>query len=176
VGVKAVFLDRDGTLMVDKGYLDDPDEVELLPTVPEALRLLADNGFRMFVVTNQSGVGRGYFTEKQMHLVHWRLRMLLREENVELGKIYYCPHVPEDNCECRKPKPGLLRKAAEERDVDLKRSYVVGDKRSDWIAGRQAGVHPVRNFFARSVFPLVTVARHILEIEDYVYGHKQVQG
>lgn len=171
---KAVFLDRDGTLMVDKGYLGDPDQVELLPTVPEALGLLADNGFRLFVVTNQSGVGRGYFTEKQMHLVHWRLRMLLRKKDAEIGKIYYCPHVPENNCGCRKPKPGLLRKAAEEQDIDLKRSYIVGDKRSDWEAGRQVGVLPIFNYIARPVFPLVVVAKIILDIEDYAYGRRQV--
>ncbi|MDD8046906.1 MAG: HAD family hydrolase [Verrucomicrobiota bacterium] len=142
-GVAAVFLDRDGTLIVDKGYLRDPAEIELLPGVVERLRRIQARGYLLVMVTNQSGIGRGYFTEEDLKAQHVRLGMLLAEAGVVLAAMEHCPHQPEDRCSCRKPKPGMLLRAAERHGIDLERSYMVGDKPSDVDAGAAAGCKTV---------------------------------
>jgi D-glycero-D-manno-heptose 1,7-bisphosphate phosphatase len=135
----AVFLDRDGTLIREVGYLSDPDAVELLPGVVRALRNLSEAGIPMVVVSNQSGVGRGMFTASQVHAVMARLRRRLREHGVELTSVRFCPHRPDENCACRKPRPGLLELAAEDLHLSLRHSLTVGDKRIDAEVGRNAG-------------------------------------
>lgn len=136
---RAVFLDRDGTLIQDEGYLRQPDQVRLLPGVGPALRGLAERGFLLVVVSNQSGVGRGWITPREAQAVHARFVELLRSEGVELSGSYYCPHAPEEGCPCRKPAPGLLLQAAEELAIDLGASCLVGDRRTDLEAARAAG-------------------------------------
>jgi histidinol-phosphate phosphatase family protein len=135
----AVFLDRDGTLIRETGYLSDPDAVELLPGVARALRNLMEAGYPLIVVSNQSGVGRGMFPASRVHAVMARLRETLREHGVELTSIRFCPHRPEDHCACRKPRPGLLELAAEDLDLSLRDSVAIGDKWIDGAAGRAAG-------------------------------------
>lgn len=137
---RAVFLDRDGTLNVDRNYLSDPEQLELLPGVPEALRRLQDAGFLLFIVTNQSGIGRGYYTEADLHRVHARLREQLAPHGVQFARIYYAPEAPDQPSRGRKPSPQFLWDAREEFDVDLGRSYLVGDKRLDLECGWNAGV------------------------------------
>jgi histidinol-phosphate phosphatase family protein len=139
----AVFLDRDGTIVVDKHYLSDPDGLELLPNAPEGLRELRALGARLVVVTNQSGVGRGYFLAEAVERMHERLRELLAEGGVELDGIYVCPHAPEDGCACRKPASALFERAADELGLDLRASFVVGDKQSDVEAARRIGATPI---------------------------------
>ena len=139
----AVFVDRDDTLIADVGYCKDPDRVQLLPGVVEGLQRLSRAGMAIIVVTNQSGLGRGVFTEDDLSAVHARLRSELEASGVGLRAIYYCPHLPEDNCSCRKPRPGLLLKAASEMDLNLKTCFMIGDRELDLLAGRAAGTRTI---------------------------------
>ena len=133
----AVFLDRDGTIIEDANYLADPSGVRLIPGALEALRRLAAAGFALIVVTNQSGIGRGYFSEADYHRVAARM-----EEELGAGLIlatYFCADHPEQPSERRKPRPGMLLEAAREHGLDLARSFMIGDRRGDIEAGRAAG-------------------------------------
>ena len=141
--VRAVVLDRDGTIIVEKNYLHEPDEVELLPGAVEGLKLLQQNGFRLLVATNQAGIGRGYYSLDDMHAVNKRLEDLLHAEGVVLDTIYYCPHAPAEECACRKPEPGMLRQAAFEYGISLSDSFVVGDKDCDIMLGVNANMRTV---------------------------------
>ncbi len=134
-----VVLDRDGTIIEEAVYLSDPEQVKLLPGAGRALRELKQMGLGLVVITNQSGVGRGFFDEKQLQRIHERLEQFLECEGVRLDGIYVCPHIPDDNCACRKPKLGLLQKAASDLDFVLKDSIVIGDKACDVDMGRLAG-------------------------------------
>ena len=135
----AAFLDRDGTIAHDRHYLADPNGLELLPNAAAGLRRLSELGFRLVVVTNQSGVGRGYFELDAVERVNERLRELLDEQGIRLDGIYVCPHGPDDGCACRKPAPGLILTAAKELALDLDRSVTIGDREPDVGAGRSAG-------------------------------------
>ena len=141
--MSAVFVDRDDTLMVDVKYCDNPDLVQLLPGAAEGLRSLKSAGFRVVIVTNQSGIGRGYFDVETLEKVHDRLRSELRKKGADYDAIYYCPHTPEDDCNCRKPKPGLFLRAASELNIDLASSYTLGDRNLDVEAGRAAGTRTI---------------------------------
>jgi D-glycero-D-manno-heptose 1,7-bisphosphate phosphatase len=134
-----VVLDRDGTINVERHYLADPAQVELIAGAAEGLRRLRDLGLELVVVTNQSGLGRGYFTADTLAAIHARLVECLAAEGVELAGIYVCPHLPTDGCRCRKPGPGLLEQAARERRFDPREAFVIGDKASDVELGRRAG-------------------------------------
>jgi D-glycero-D-manno-heptose 1,7-bisphosphate phosphatase len=134
-----VILDRDGTIIEDREYLSDPQQVKLLPGAGAALRELRRMGFGLVVITNQSGIGRGFFDGDQLQRVHRRLKDMLRAEGVFLDGIYVCPHKPDDNCLCRKPKLGLLQKAAADLGFNIQDAVVIGDKASDIEMGRMAG-------------------------------------
>jgi D-glycero-D-manno-heptose 1,7-bisphosphate phosphatase len=138
-GRRAAFLDRDGTLVREVGYLSDPLQVELLPGVPAALARLRAAGFALVVISNQAGVGRGYFPLSRVYETMARLRRLLRAGGVELDGIYFCPHPPDAGCACRKPGIELFERAAEDLGIHLRASAMVGDKRIDVEAGRRAG-------------------------------------
>lgn len=140
---KAVFLDRDGTLIIDYGYVHQISQVELLPGVPESLIRLQGLGFELIVVSNQSGIGRGFFTSREVDEVNRYLQYLLSEYGVTITDFYYCPHSPAEKCICRKPKPGLLLKALKEHQIDPTHSYFVGDKLTDAEAALAAGIRPV---------------------------------
>jgi D-glycero-D-manno-heptose 1,7-bisphosphate phosphatase len=135
-----VVLDRDGTLIVEAHYLSDPDRVEILDGVPEALRELAEHGWGLVVVTNQSAIGRGFFDEARLEQIHTRLRDLLHDRGVSIDAIYHCPHTPDDGCECRKPEPGMVLRAARELDMDLASCVVVGDNVCDIELGQRLGL------------------------------------
>ena len=143
----AVFCDRDGTLVEEVPYLHEPDRVALLPGVAAGLRALDRAGFALVVVTNQAGVARGYYDEAAVELVHRRLGELLAGAGVRLDAILYCPHHPEGTvarharaCRCRKPAPGMLEAAAEQLDLDLPASYLIGNHPTDVGAAVAAGV------------------------------------
>lgn len=140
---RAVFFDRDGTLIVDHGYLSSPEQVEFVPGAIEVLQALQNRNFLLVVVSNQSGVGRGLITQSQADSVDERFRALLNENGIRLAGAYYCLHAPDAGCECRKPQPGLLRRAAQDLNIDLAHSYMVGDKVSDYEAGEAVGCRPV---------------------------------
>lgn len=145
-GDAAVFLDKDGTLVDDVPYNVDVQRMSLVAGAGTALRALAGAGYRLIVISNQSGVARGYFAEDALQPVEDRLRTMLADEGVTLAGFYYCPHLPDGivpayarNCSCRKPQPGLIRAAAAAHGLDLTRSWVVGDILDDVEAGRRAG-------------------------------------
>ena len=137
---RAVFLDRDGTLNVERNYLCDPDQLELFPGVSTALRSLMEAGFLLFIVTNQSGIGRGYYTIEDMHRVNARLCEKLAQEGVLFEKIYFAPEAPEQPSHGRKPSPEFLFDARDEFGLDLSQSYMIGDKLIDVECGTRAGV------------------------------------
>jgi D-glycero-D-manno-heptose 1,7-bisphosphate phosphatase len=146
----AVFLDRDGTINEEVGYLDGPEKLKLIPGAAEAIRLINASGMKAVVVTNQSGVARGLFDEVVVGAVHARLQELLLMEGGTLDGIYFCPHHPTNgrgryllSCDCRKPAPGLLLKAAAELNLDPACSYMVGDTLKDIEAGERAGARGV---------------------------------
>jgi len=140
---KAVFLDRDGTLIVDKNYLKLPKDVVLMNRIVPALRMLQEKGYLLIVVSNQSGIGRGFFTITDHLAVEKHLEGLFANMDIHIKKSYYCPHTPDDNCDCRKPKPSLLENAIKEFGIDPKKSFMIGDKLSDVGAGHNAGVKSV---------------------------------
>lgn len=135
---RAVFLDRDGTLVVERGYVGRPDDVELLPHAPEGLRQLAAAGFALVVVSNQSGVARGLYSLESAYATMAALRVLLRRHGVELDAIYFCPHHPDEGCACRKPGVALLEQAADNLALALRESVMVGDKLTDVATGHGA--------------------------------------
>ncbi len=141
--VQAVFLDRDGTIIYDRNYLIDPAGVSLLPGAAEGLARLYAAGYLLILVTNQSGIGRGYFTWDTLNAQHEQLRKLLAHEGVVFHDIRVCPHTPKDRCRCRKPCSGLLIDAAKEHGVELSASYMIGDKPADIQAGRTAGCRTI---------------------------------
>jgi D-glycero-D-manno-heptose 1,7-bisphosphate phosphatase len=136
-----VFIDRDGTLIVERSYLADPDGVHLVPGTLEALRDLKHAGFTLVMVTNQSGIALGLYTEEDYHAVAARLGELLAQAGASVDGTEYCPHHPEGTgpCECRKPGTGMHRRAAEELGIDLSRSFYVGDKLTDVLPALELG-------------------------------------
>ncbi|HDS6843770.1 TPA: D-glycero-beta-D-manno-heptose 1,7-bisphosphate 7-phosphatase [Morganella morganii subsp. morganii] len=147
MGIPAVFLDRDGTINADTGYLHEIDDFQFIENAIEAMQAIKQMGYALIIVTNQSGIARGMFTEDQfMHLTEW-MDWSLADRGVDLDGIYYCPHHPEGTveefrqvCNCRKPAPGMLLDAQKYLKIDMGNSYMVGDKLDDMLAGRAAEV------------------------------------
>jgi len=139
----AVFLDRDGTISEEVGYLNHVSRFHIFPFVPAAIRKLHEAGFAVIVVTNQSGVGRGYFPESLVQTVHDTMTKELASDGASLDAIYYCPHIKADDCDCRKPNIGMLKRAAKENALDLSRSFVVGDRHGDVELARNAGARSI---------------------------------
>lgn len=137
--MRLVALDRDGTIIEERPYLSDPLAVALLPGAARGLRALQGEGFRLVIVSNQSGVGRGYFGAAAVERVNQRLLELLANEGVALDAVYFCPHRPSVGCRCRKPSTGLLERAARDAGAAPDQAFVVGDKECDIAMGRQAG-------------------------------------
>ncbi len=146
---RAVFLDRDGTINLEKEYLYRIDEFEFVPGAPEAIRLLNEAGFMVVVVTNQSGVARGYYTEEDVEALHHFISRELARHDARIDAWMYCPHHPSGKgryslpCSCRKPMPGMLLEAARRFDIDLEHSVMIGDKLADVEAALAAGCRPV---------------------------------
>jgi len=159
-----VLLDRDGTLIVERHYLSEPHQVELISGAAKGLRKLNRMGLGLAVITNQSGIGRGFFDKARLDLIHRRLCELLQAEGVHLNGLYFCPHRPEDACSCHKPRPGLVELAAKELGFDPKTSFLIGDKPCDLELGRRVGA---TTFLVRTGYGARTAA----EVEvppDYV--------
>ena len=144
---RVALLDRDGTILVERHYLADPAGVELLPNAADGLRRLRASGFDLVVVTNQSGLARGYFDTDGLAAIHARMAALLAAESVTLDAIYVCPHLPTAGCACRKPAPGLVRQAAADLAFDPAQSIAVGDKACDVDLGQAVGA---RTFLVRT--------------------------
>jgi histidinol-phosphate phosphatase family protein len=140
---RAVFLDRDGTMAKDVHYCRRPEDFQLFPDTAKAIRLLNKHGFKVIIITNQSGIARGYFTGEILSEIHRKMKEELAREGARVDAIYYCPHHPDDNCLCRKPKPALLFQAAKKYNIDLTQSYVLGDLMIDVGLGKAGGCRTV---------------------------------
>ena len=176
---KAIFLDRDNTVIKDDGYFHDPNAIVFVPNAVNGLLKLQQAGFLLFVVTNQSGIGRGYFPESDTIAVNKKIAELLQEQGIRLEKIYYCPHAPWERCPCRKPKPFLILEAAREFGLDLAKSFFIGDHMRDMEAGRAAGTTTI---FAgpEERSPAIDLTAHDLaeaaeKIVDYEKLHGSIQ-
>lgn len=168
---RAVFMDRDGTISEEVGYVNHPSRYKVFPYSAEAVRLLNEAGWLAILVTNQAGVARGYFTEDVIKAVHRVLERELEREGARLDAVYYCAHHPtvgeppyRFDCDCRKPRPGLIEQAARDFDVDLARSWVVGDRHSDVELAHNAGT--------RSAFVLSGYGRGEWEYQRSVWKHQ----
>jgi len=135
----AVFLDRDGTLIQEKNYLRRIADLKFIKGAIEAVKLLRTKGFKIFIITNQSGIARGYFSEKKLLQIHDSLEKKLIQKGAWVDGIYYCPHGPDDNCSCRKPKTAMVKRAQKEHKINLKKSYVIGDHPADFILAKNMG-------------------------------------
>ena len=168
---KAVFLDRDGTIIEDKGYLKNPQDITLIQGAGEALADLKKAGFLLIVITNQSGIGRGFFSLDTVHRQHDYLQRLLAAYNVQLDCFEICPHAPDENCSCRKPQADMISRAAEKFNIEVSSSFMIGDKESDIQAGRQAGCKTIlissRNLEKTEAD---TTVNNISEVADTVMG------
>ena len=147
---KAIFIDRDGTLIQEGGYLRMLEDLRFTPRAAEALRTFHSLGYLNVVITNQSAVARGLLSPKAVNKIHQRLKLMARDEDAVIHDVFYCPHFPEGRvapynveCDCRKPKPGMLFHAAEKHRIDLQQSILIGDKISDLELGKNAGVRTV---------------------------------
>ncbi len=138
----AVFVDRDGTIIEDRDYCSDPKDVKIFPGATEALRRLKSNGFKLIIITNQSGIGRGLFTLEQYRAVEAEVLRQLGDGLIDAS--YFCPDAPGQQCNCRKPATGMVYAAAREHQLDLSRSFLVGDKEADVECGHNAGVRAIR--------------------------------
>jgi D,D-heptose 1,7-bisphosphate phosphatase len=144
---RAVFMDRDGTINEEVGYLSKLNQLKIFSSTFEAIRIINESGMKAVVITNQSGVARGFFDEDFVNAVHARINEMLQEEGAFIDRFYYCPHHPTEgngvykiDCGCRKPEPGMFLKAAEDMDINLASSYMIGDMPKDIQAARSAGV------------------------------------
>ena len=155
---RLALIDRDGTIIVDKVYLRDPDGIEFAPGAIEGLRLLRDAGFALVLITNQSGIARGLFDVATLERIHDRLKSMLAAEGLRLDAIYFCPHGPDDSCDCRKPAPGMVIKAMRDFGFGPGQAVVVGDSDGDMGAAAAAGVTAVR--VAAAGGPVPTGAAH----------------
>ena len=190
----AVFIDRDGTLTEEVGYVNHPSRLRLLPRAAEAVRRLNDAGLPAVLVTNQAGLARGYFTEDILRATNEALVAQLKQAGAHLDGIYVCPHHPTEglppyrtSCDCRKPAPGLLRRAATDLDLDLTASTMVGDKPSDLMPGRTVGARAVLVLtgygrgeweYRRADFPVVPdhVADDLLGAVEWVLASSPASG
>ncbi len=187
---RAVFLDRDGVITKDPPhYAHKLDQLRLIPKSAKAIRLLNENGFKVIIVSNQSGVARGYYQEKDVEIFNHAMEDELRKEGAYIDTIYYCPHHPEAeivdyriNCDCRKPNPGMLLKSAKNLDIDLKESFVVGDKISDIVAGFKAGCvtilvltgHGKSQLFKNSIKPDFISLDLYDAVKDIIINYKNI--
>ena len=167
--IKAAFFDRDGTLIKDVDYLSSLEQIEIIPKALQLCLCLQKLGYKLFVVTNQSGVARGFFDESFVQKTHLYLQKILEQRGIFIQKFYYCPHHPTkakldkylQNCECRKPKPGMLLQAAQEFDVDLSKSLMFGDKLIDIQVGNAVGC---RSFYIQDILSIVDEKEKVKEI------------
>ncbi len=157
---KAIFLDRDGTINVDSGYLFRPEDIEFINGAIEALRLFSEQGYKLIIITNQSGIGRGYFTEEQYETFNEAFIARLSEQQVDITATKMCPHSPDQECSCRKPNPEMILQAIEEHNISAKDSFMFGDKSSDVECGEAAGV----------------TSHRITEQENLLYWAKKIIG
>jgi len=158
---RGVFLDRDGTIARDVSYCSSVEDFEIFSDVPRAISLLNGRGFKVIVVTNQSGIARGYFTRETLEQIHGKMVAELAAQNARVDGIYYCPHHPDENCQCRKPGNKMFRQASREHNINIAASYVIGDRDMDLRAGQSLGCKTV----------LVTTGPNDVVVQDSHLAH-----
>ena len=163
---KAVFLDRDGVINDHVRYVNTLDDLILFPGVGQAIAKLNQAGFKVFVVTNQGGVGLGFMKEENLHAIHEKMERLLREDEAELHEIAYCPHKPKEGCACRKPEPKMILDLAQKHDIDLAKSYMVGDRDTDIYAGQKAGTRTI--FIGEEFSQASYSARSLVDAVEFI--------
>ncbi|OGS20883.1 MAG: hypothetical protein A2252_00610 [Elusimicrobia bacterium RIFOXYA2_FULL_39_19] len=183
----AVFLDRDGTIIEDKHYLNDPEGLEFIEGAIPALKMLQRGGYKLIVVTNQSGIAKKMVTVEQMNAIHDKLVGVLSLNGIKIDDIHYCPHHPQDNCHCRKPNIGMALKASKKSGIDLTNSFCIGDKISDVLfAGKFGGKgilvltghgknekqEPVPDYVAKDLYD---AAKWIIETGSKIPKNQNVQ-
>ncbi|MFH1850502.1 MAG: D-glycero-beta-D-manno-heptose 1,7-bisphosphate 7-phosphatase [archaeon] len=141
--MKAALIDRDGTINADIGYLNKPEEWQFIKGAEKALKRIQDAGFRLVIITSQSGIGRGYYSVDDMHRVHEHMKGLLAGHGVRIDGIYFCPHRPDEGCRCRKPDTLMIEDAQRDFGLDLRSCYVIGDKTADIKMGQNAGCRTI---------------------------------
>jgi len=158
---KALFLDRDGIINVDHGYVHTQEGFEFIQGIFTLVRHFVSKGYQIFVVTNQSGIGRGYYNQAQFHtLTTWMIERF-QSESIYIEKVTFCPHLPSEGCHCRKPRTGMIEEITQSYPLDLKSSYFIGDKQSDMDLAREAGIG---QSIAISLLPLADASMHFLTI------------
>lgn len=161
---KAVFFDRDGVINKEKkDYVKTTYELEIFPNIIESIKKLREAGFIIVVITNQSAINRGLTTHQQVLEIHSTIQRFLKKNGTQIDRFYYCPHRPDENCECRKPKPGLILKASKELQLNLKSSWMIGDCDSDIQAASAAGCTPLK---INSIHQLQDAIQEILNSKD----------
>ena len=137
---KAIFLDRDGVINKErKDYVKSIEEFQILDGVPESIKMLKEKGFVVIVITNQSAINRGLVTIETLNEIHNHLQKILKDNNTSIDDFYFCPHIPDENCQCRKPNPGMLIKAVQDYDIDMNQSFMIGNSLTDVQAAQKAG-------------------------------------
>ena len=174
---KAVFLDRDGTINIDFGYTHKIKDLEIFPNAMEGLKLLQDSGYKRIIITNQSGIARGYFTEEDYHTFMEEMYTRLGKEGINFNGEYFCPHHPDDNCNCRKPKTGMLEQAAEDFKLNLEKCWFVGDFKTDIECGKNAGcktIHVLTGNRQKTAIPEADyVTKDLLEASKIIIKNEQ---
>jgi D,D-heptose 1,7-bisphosphate phosphatase len=168
---KAIFLDRDGTLNQDFGYVHKTRDLVILPGVTEGLKALQREGYKLIIVTNQSGIGRGYYTKEQYLKFRDFFHKKLSKEGITITAEYFCPHIPEDNCDCRKPKPGMLEQAAKLFNVNLRDCWMIGDSEEDILTGRNAGCRTIQILAEKDKKPIDNadfIAKDLVGAANYI--------
>ena len=188
---RAVFLDRDGTINEDVGYPNHFKQINIYPSSFEAVRKINKAGFLAVIMTNQSGIGRGFITEEELQVIHQKIAAAFAQQKAYFDGIYFCPHYPlssaplyRKDCSCRKPNPGLALQAASELNIDLEGSYMIGDKVEDMLFGRNIKASPVlvlTGFGQKSLselkqrgIPPVFVAQNLLEAVDWILKKEKI--
>ena len=162
----AIFLDRDGTIIEDNGYINDPLNIEIYPFSYEALQLLQEH-FLLFIITNQSGVSKGLITENEVKEVNNAIENVLKSTGIAIFDVFCCPHKDEDNCVCKKPNPYFIHKAAGLYNIDLAKSFIIGDHPSDIQCGKNAGITPIYLLSGHG-------RKHINEVEHDLIIHENI--
>jgi len=168
---KTIFLDRDGTINLNKnGYVHKIEDLEFIPQSLDGLKKLQGVGYSLIIITNQSGIGKGYYTERDYFNFRAEFHKRLMKEGVFLTAEYFCPHNPDDKCSCRKPETGMLEQAAYDFILDLNNCWMIGDKDSDILAGKKAGCKTIHVLTGESkkVYDADFTAKNLVEAADYI--------
>lgn len=172
---KAVFLDRDGTINLDKGYTHRIEDLKFIPNSAEGLKKLSQSGYKLIILTNQSGIRRSYYPKEDYFAFRQEMHRRLEEQGVLITAEYFCPHIPEDNCNCRKPKTGMLEQAQKDFDLDLKECWVIGDSVVDIQTGTKLGCKTIHVLTGKEkdTLPYVPdfIAQDLIQAAEYILSY-----